>query len=122
MRSRRAADILIGLSLANLLFWNVWRMLYAVGTPNAFFFSFWPNDYIAAMLCVVAGGALAGLAGWLARRVLHGTVNETIRALFMATPLLLIDTLRKAVDMRPPAMIRDVRLLLPAIAVVCVIT
>jgi hypothetical protein len=100
-------DALVGCSLVNLLYIDVWRLLFAAKNTDAFFLTIGPLHYLAALLTVLAGGVLMVLAGWLVRRSPR-LVQIPLRLAFLASVLIVLDRIRKSSDVAMPALMSHV--------------
>ena len=103
MISRRSAtDLLIGISFVNVLFLNVWRLLFDSGTPAAFYRNVSRSDYLAALVCTLGGGLLLGGVVILVRNMDQPWLVEVARCCFLATALNVADSLRRLRDAPSP--------------------
>lgn len=97
VRRQLIDDAFVGCSLVNLSFVGVWVLLFSARTANAFYLTVRPLHYVAALLIVVAGGALAAASGQLVRRSAL-PVQYVMRIAFLATLVILLNQLRKSAE------------------------
>lgn len=133
LRSRAfRRDWLVGASLANVLFVDVWGILFLAHTTSAFHLTVYPVDYWSAMLGVPLIGLGLALAVHVVRRANSPAASWIARLGFIAAAVLTLEPLRRfygvllpdAVALLQP-LLRELRaagvVLLAALALGCVV-
>ena len=97
LRRQLIADALAGCSLVNLLYIEVWQLLFAAKTADAFYLTVRPLHYVAALVTVLAGGALTAIAGQFVRRSPR-PVQYPLRIAFIASALVFLNKVRTSTE------------------------
>src|SRR5437867_9467778 len=92
----------IGLSLANLLFLDVWRNLFDAHLPGAAFLTVRRYDYLALCAVVLALGLAFAFVGDVAWRSRPAWLREATMLLFIATAFFPLNAVRRMYDLGIP--------------------
>lgn len=86
---------------------EVWQLLFAAKTANAFYLTVRPLHYVAALLAVLAGGVLAVLAGQFVRRSPR-LVQYPLRIAFLASLLIVLNRMRTSAETTVAGLLKHV--------------
>ena len=109
----------------NLLYIDVWRLLFAAKNADAFFLTIARLHYVVALLTVLVGGVVTALLGQAVRRCPRA-VQVPLRLVFLASVVIVLDRVRKSSEVAVPALIKYVMPVVgslgkPGIAIVAIV-